>query len=294
MITSEGIQTSQKIRVGILFFSGAGNTECLAQIFRDVFMGREDCKVVFFERIKRDLDIKSLEEFDMLGIGFPIYFRETPSIVFETIEQIEGKSRKVFCFCTKGMYSGNVSRKILSRCAASQFYPVGHFEAFMPGTDALLLFARKDSLVEKVIMKMQSRHLYRKVSQFIEVVLRTRHISIPRSKWYTPLESRVVKPLEHFVTRDYRVFKSGYQVLQERCTKCMLCVKDCPEGNIELRDGTIVFGNRCDLCLRCIHHCPTEAIQIDTKTLKTVRYWPRVVKDLSLAATVTNRTSKAR
>ena len=265
-----------KTKVGILYYSGAGNTEYLAHIFRDVFLKRLDCEVVFFERIKRNIDIPSLEEFDILGIGFPIYFRRTPSIVFDVIDQIEGKGKKIFTFCTKGMYSGNVSREVLLRCAASRLSPAGHFEAFMPGTDALLLFARKGSISEKIIRKMRSRHLTWKVSRFAQTVLQTQGIPIPRPKWYTLFDTKVIKPLERLITRDYQALRGGYRILEDRCTACMICVNDCPEGNIEFRDGVVVFDNRCDLCLRCIHHCPTEAIQIGTKTLKTVRYWPTV------------------
>ncbi len=282
MLHGETYQKSQKIRTGILYFSGAGNTECLALIFQGVFARRGDCKVVFFERITRKLNLEALPEFDILGIGFPIYFRRTPSIVFETIDRLKGKGQSVFTFCTKGMYSGNVTRDILSRCASTGLVPVGHFEAFMPGTDILLLFARKGSLTERIVKKMHSRHLDRKANQFAEAVLQTEGPSIPRVKWYTPIENKVVKPLERLVTRDYQVFKEGYYVLPGRCTCCLLCVQNCPEDNISLQDGRIVFGNHCDHCLRCIHHCPTEAIQIGIKTLKTVRYWPKATEGLKI------------
>ncbi len=270
-------------RVGLLFYSGAGNTECLAAVFREIFRRRDYCTLAFFERITRSLDPRTFQDFDILGIGFPVYFRKTPAIVFETLRRVEGKGRKVFSFCTKGMYSGNITREILLRCASSGLVPAGHFEARMPGTDALLLFARKGSLTEKIIKKMASQHLIRKVTQFVETVLTTEGIPLPRPKWYTPIEDWVIRPLERKVTHDYRVFRQGYRVMEGRCTQCLLCVKGCPEGNIHFRDGRIFFGDRCDICLRCIHHCPTEAIQIGEKTLKTVRYRPFVTDDLRIA-----------
>ncbi len=198
---------SHKTRVGILYFSGAGNTECIATLIRNTLARREDYEAVFFERIRRALNIRALPEFDLLGIGFPIYFRKTPAIVFDTIGQLQERGRKVFTFCTKGMYSGNVAREVLSRCVASGVVPAVHFEAFMPGTDALILFARKGSWTEKLIKKMHSRHLDRKIDRFVQDVFNTEKISIPRSKWYTPLENRIVKPMEHLITRDYQVFK---------------------------------------------------------------------------------------
>ena len=45
-----------------------------------------------------------------------------------------------------------------------------------------------------------------------------------------------------------------------RCTGCGLCARQCPRGNIALRNGKPVFGMRCVLCTRCLYGCPTNAI----------------------------------
>lgn len=45
------------------------------------------------------------------------------------------------------------------------------------------------------------------------------------------------------------------------CTKCGLCVKECPEHNIKLNDnGKIKFGFSCMMCMRCIYNCPQKSI----------------------------------
>ncbi len=281
---SQAISEKQPLRVGFLFYSGAGNTACVAEVFRGVFSRRADCTVVFFERITRRLDVRRLADFDLLGIGFPVYFRSTPAVIFDAIEQIEGRSRRVFTFCTKGLYSGNISREVLLRCRAVGLRPAGWAEMRMPGTDALLLFAKKGSVTERLIRKMHSRHIAQRVTRWVEDVLNTDSQSeeVPSVKWYTPIENQIVKPLERWVTKDYRVLRQGYQVLNDRCRGCLLCVEECPESNIVFHEGRFVFGNRCDLCLRCIHHCPGEAIQIGARTLSTSRYHPQVREDLEI------------
>lgn len=48
---------------------------------------------------------------------------------------------------------------------------------------------------------------------------------------------------------------------KKSCSKCGLCVKECPEGNIKMKDnGKIKFGFKCMMCMRCIYHCPTQSI----------------------------------
>jgi len=45
------------------------------------------------------------------------------------------------------------------------------------------------------------------------------------------------------------------------CNQCGLCVRECPERNIQLKDnGKIRFGFKCIMCLRCIYNCPQKSI----------------------------------
>ena len=53
-----------------------------------------------------------------------------------------------------------------------------------------------------------------------------------------------------------------YKVDKEKCVRCGLCVRNCPEKNIRLDRGKIKFGHRCDMCMRCSFFCPTNAVRI--------------------------------
>jgi ferredoxin/flavodoxin len=45
------------------------------------------------------------------------------------------------------------------------------------------------------------------------------------------------------------------------CTKCGLCVRECPEKNIRLDEkGKLHFGFKCLMCMRCIYNCPEKSI----------------------------------
>jgi MinD superfamily P-loop ATPase len=47
---------------------------------------------------------------------------------------------------------------------------------------------------------------------------------------------------------------------KEKCTKCGICAKLCPVGNITM-DGYPVQGLKCQYCLRCCSLCPEKALR---------------------------------
>jgi ferredoxin/flavodoxin len=44
------------------------------------------------------------------------------------------------------------------------------------------------------------------------------------------------------------------------CTRCGLCVRECPARTITMTAEGIRFGDRCQVCLRCVARCPVKAI----------------------------------
>ena len=54
-----------------------------------------------------------------------------------------------------------------------------------------------------------------------------------------------------------------YKVDQKKCDSCHLCVKLCPNHNIEVKnDNTLTFHSHCEMCMRCSFLCPKDAISI--------------------------------
>ena len=71
----------------------------------------------------------------------------------------------------------------------------------------------------------------------------------------------------------------------DTCTRCGLCMKVCPAGNIAPGpDGRPVWGGRCEACLACLNLCPVEAIQFGWLTRGRRRYRHPDVTSADIAA----------
>lgn len=47
----------------------------------------------------------------------------------------------------------------------------------------------------------------------------------------------------------------------DACTACGLCARQCPTGNISMKDKKPVFAKSCIICFRCLYACPVRAIK---------------------------------
>lgn len=258
------------MKISIRYYSGAGNTKFIAK--RMVKSFKNNAHLVSNEKISEDSNTNGVDDdFDMLGIGFPIYFREAPELVYDLLSKTEGKDRPIFFFNTKGLYSGNAVRNITEFSISRNFKPVGSVEFFMPGTDFLILFAKKDSFMEKVLKRIHSRNINEKIDSFASRVQGSAPAKIPLKKWYTAFDDHIVGKWETAYDNHHRDYVGQFHSNPKTCIECMKCVKGCPRHNIVL-DGQIEFGGNCDVCFNCIHNCPTDSIQIGDITEGNVRY----------------------
>jgi ferredoxin len=60
-------------------------------------------------------------------------------------------------------------------------------------------------------------------------------------------------------------------LIQERCTRCGICIKICPRNVITLTDQIITDPSDCIICCACVKNCPEQARVLDHPALNARR-----------------------
>jgi flavodoxin/ferredoxin len=256
------------MKILLLYYSGAGNTKLFASIIEKVLIERKHT----VKSVKiTESSINSLDnDFNVLYIGFPTYFRAAPDLIFKALDKLSGNNRQLMTFMSRGLYSGNTFRDFHKKAMEKEFIPIGFINLFTPGPDLLTSAIKENSFLEKIYMNIHSRNIYKKINRFVDKMSEGEAIKFVHKKWYTFLDEFIVKKAEIKANNAYKDWIGKFWANKENCTQCMNCVKGCPRNNIYFDNG-ITFGKNCDVCLYCICNCPKHAINISQMTVGKVK-----------------------
>lgn len=72
--------------------------------------------------------------------------------------------------------------------------------------------------------------------------------------------------------RPYRLYSPSSlpQYVDDKCTHCGTCVKNCPVAAIDPDDVAQVAADRCICCMRCVNICPADARHASEKFMAAV------------------------
>ncbi len=240
--------------LAICYFSGTGNTEYVVELARDAF-ARAGVAVDTFriEDLRRGADSSfDPTAYDMLGIAHPVLGFDCPRLVREFVQDLpQAMAQPVFILKTAGDYHAvnHSSSHVIKRVLIAKGYDPFYDEIVaMPSN---WLVAYDDRL---------NRELVRVAPERVEVAVR--HILAKERRalsnhWPARLLLGAASVLED--RYGARAFGRSLQA-GASCTRCGLCARECPSGNIRLSGGTVSFGDECVWCMRCVYNCPVSAI----------------------------------
>ena len=241
----------------IYYFTGTGNT---LLVVRELAAALSARGVAVRTLPLEEADPRAVRPPEALGVAFPVAAQSTFPLVWRFIEGLPpGEGRGAFMADTLAGFSGGIVGPLKRTLAKKGYRPLGAAEIVMPSN---FFPGRRDPAKEAETVRAGLLAARR----FAE------SLCGEKARWgRVPFVSDLVCRFSRsaLLWKGLRRF-FPLAVDPARCTRCGLCARICPVGNIALKDLP-VFAGRCELCLRCRSFCPSAAISVPGKRSEAYR-----------------------
>ncbi len=232
----------------VFYFSGTGNSFSVAKkLFADATL------VDMFDEQKESFSA------DIIGFVYPTYCFDVPPFVENYIKNLTFNAKYIFCVTTCGGACGNALGTV-GKIIKEKGQLVDYFASIVLPDNSIIF---KSNEVDKISMLENEDKNIQNIATDIENSVKN---------------TAKVKPLNKMVTSaSWGLLKGGLGINHQRvtykCTKCGICIKNCPMSNIAEIDNKMMFFDKCAYCFRCIHICPNFAVGFGLlKNTPTARY----------------------
>jgi flavodoxin/NAD-dependent dihydropyrimidine dehydrogenase PreA subunit len=234
-------------KIKLAYFSGTGGTAKAAR-FLEENLKKSGCEV---NLVPLETAGDGIGSIDMLVLLFPVHAFDAPIPVYhwlKTLPQGNKISAAVISVAAGGDHCINAasrlgSIKILTRKGYDVFY------------ERMLVMPMNIILSCEPSFNRRILELLPQKTESIAADL----LSRKNKRILPPLKSRILtligkteKPWAKCFGKELTARKS--------CSCCGLCQRNCPMGNIQLKNGRPRFGWRCIACFRCVYACPSFSI----------------------------------
>lgn len=251
----------------ILYFSGTGNSKYCAQILSNI---TDDKAVDIAKQVQNGENNIELSADENLGIVFPIYCWDAPSMVKEYLHRVNIKSfgNYTYIIMTCGEDSGYAHKGIIKTLNRFDLNIAGLASIKMP--DNFIPMYDLKPMEDSITQLEQSTKSIEEIGNIIASKMSFNKI---RKKSFSLAKTYLLAPLFNVFAVNPKKFYTT-----DKCNLCSICIKNCPTKNISIEDEKTVWKDDCTKCLACIHRCPRQAIQYGKKTINRGRYYNPLVK----------------
>jgi len=244
------------MKVILYVFSGTGNTLKVANLYKKYL----NADVTVYRVSKKSGQAPSPEEYDLVGIGYPIHAFCAPEPILNFVKSLPSVAyRRAFVFKTsgEGLHLNDCSSQKIIRILDKKGYDVTlERHVVMPYN---MIYRHSDAMAKQMWIYAQA---------FVKMNCGELE-SFKREKLKKPFYKRMLVAPIGWIERHFaHLHGPMFKVNSKKCIDCGKCVAVCPENNIKKEDGKFKFGHNCVLCMGCSFGCPESAINVGV-----FRFW---------------------
>ena len=257
----------------LFYFTGTGNTLAIA---RDLARELGGAQLV---SIPAALKTGPMTEAERVGILFPVYMFGLPVIVAEFCRRLNaGRAEYLFGLANFGGMPGNALGQMKGIFAGRNMPFAAGYGVAMPGNYTPLYGAPPEAAQRRMFDAEAAE--VRRIAGRIRADDRQ---TLVRSGF---LANAILHGIFYRLNAKRICRMDARFRATSACTKCGICRRVCPVGNIELKEGRPMWLHRCEQCMACLQWCPAEAIEFgrSTKGRRRYRHPGATVEDLAAHA----------
>jgi len=242
----------------IIVFSQSGYTRTAAECIRDGLFSRQgECDLVDLA----DVDKGLFSEYDLIGLGCPVYFYKEPQHVSAFINNLPDLTgMHWFVFCSHGSIMGITLHSMSEGLKKKGAVITGYYDMF---ADACAPFALQPTYTTghpDEIDKEEARSFGRELADRIPRIINGETTLIPACD---PVDEQWVREAEILSPEIIKFIIPPYTINQETCIKCHTCEKVCPVNGFDIEATPPRVQDPCIGCTYCVMACPTCSIEAD-------------------------------
>jgi ferredoxin len=241
----------------IVYFSGTGNTEFAAKLFKNKFAEKGiECSLIDISK-KRNLN----NNYDFYIFGAPIYADTFPDYFKDWVKNKvnDGQGKKCIVFSTQAENDSSGPGELTQILEEKGFVILIQDFIVMPNNYYMAGFnkANEDKVTRLKELAIEEINLL--VEKFLQGEKYIKRISEVTQIKGELLDKKFYKPEKSWA-------QSSLSIDYDLCVKCGKCAKNCPTGNISMKEE-ITFKDKCISCQKCVHRCPVNAFLYNGKPI---------------------------
>jgi len=242
----------------IVCFSQTGNTLKVAERIRaGIVSVTGQCDLMNLS----DVDTDSLADYDLVGLGCPVFYYQEPFNVSDFIEALPDLAgRQWFVFCTHGSVIGNTFPSVVERLKKKKISVIGYHDTYADGTLPFYPYPTLTTGHPDNIDLDAANSFGREIAERSQRIAEGDDALVPElaevpAEWAQTAKSLNLDFMDQMMPK--------LRVDMEKCTHCHICEENCPVEGIDIEADPPRIQEPCVYCWYCAKICPTLAIEAD-------------------------------